>query len=167
MTKNNNVETKTNGNNNVETKTNGNNNIETKKAVTNEAAANSKVAEMTPEAKPETKPTVKTIDAAEKNRMIEMILKEGEEKQEAARKRQQFINARNIIKDLQDKLSKSKDFEVDFCKLTIKKLEKIGYNPEFKDIFSISNREILMEFCEWLDVRIEAKLESLEEELLK
>lgn len=154
-------------NNNVETKTNGNNSNETKKAVAIEAAANSKVAEMTPEAKPETKPAGKVADAAERNRMIEMILKVGEEKQEAARKRQQFLNARNIIKDLQEKLSKSKDFEVDFCKLTLKKLEKVGYNPEFKEIFNISNREILTEFCEWLDVRIEAKLESLEEELLK
>ena len=34
-------------------------------------------------------------------------------------------------------------------------------------MFNISNREILTEFCEWLDTRIEAKLESLEEELLK
>ncbi len=154
-------------NNNVETKTNGNNSIETKKTVTSEAAANSKVAEMTPEAKPETKPAGKVADTAERNRMIEMILKVGEEKQEAAKKRQQFLNTRAELKELQGRLKRSKDFEVDFCKLTLKRLEKVGYNQEFKDMFNISNREILTEFCEWLDTRIEAKLESLEEELLK
>lgn len=153
-------------NNNVETKTNGNNSIETNKPANGGAAANSKVAEMTPEAVPETKPA-KITDAAEKNRMIEMILKVGEEKQEAAKKRQQFLNTKTALKDLKERLRKSKDFEVDFCKLSIKQLASVGYNAEFKDMFNISNRELLLEFCEWLEEHIDAKLESLEEELLK
>lgn len=154
-------------NNNVETKTNGNNNIETSKPANVGAAANSKVAEMTPEAKPETKPAGKIADAAERNRMIEMILKVGEEKQEAAKKRQQFLNTKPALKELKEKLQKSKDFEVDFCKLSIKQLVSVGYNAEFKDMFNISNRELLLEFCGWLEERIDIKLESLEEELLK
>ena len=127
------------------------------------AAADSKGAEIVPA----TKPANLIQDPAERERMIKKIIEAGKEREEASKKRQVLINTREELKELKSKLEKSKDFEVDFCKLTLKKLSSVGYNAEFKDMFNISNREILKEFCEWLDVKIESKLKSLEDEILR
>lgn len=127
------------------------------------AAADSKGTEIVPA----TKPANLIQDPAERERMIKKIIEAGKEREEASKKRQVLINTREELKELKSKLEKSKDFEVDFCKLTLKKLSSVGYNAEFKDMFNISNREILKEFCEWLDVKIESKLKSLEDEILR
>ena len=75
--------------------------------------------------------------------------------------------AQEELKELKDTLLKTKDFETDFCKLRLEKLASVGYNAEFKTMFTISNSEILTELCEWLDEKIVNKVHELEAELLK
>ena len=94
-------------------------------------------------------------------------IKKLENQQEAARKREIFIKTQGELKELKKTLAKTKEFETDFCKLRLERLASVGYNSEFKPMFTISNREILTEFCDWLDGKIENKVRELEAELLK
>ena len=94
-------------------------------------------------------------------------IKKLENQQEAARKREIFIKTQVELKELKKTLAKTKEFETDFCKLRLEKLASVGYNSEFKPMFTISNSEILTEFCDWLDGKIENKVRELEAELLK
>jgi hypothetical protein len=107
----------------------------------------------------------KTIEQLQKE--LNAKIKKLENQQEAARKREIFIKTQGELKELKKTLAKTKEFETDFCKLRLERLASVGYNSEFKPMFTISNSEILTEFCDWLDGKIENKVRELEEELLK
>jgi len=100
-------------------------------------------------------------------RELKAKIKQIEDQKEAARKREIFIKTQEELKELKNTLLKTKEFETDFCKLRLEKLASVGYNTEFKPMFTISNSEILTEFCEWLDEKIVNKVHELEAELLK
>ena len=108
---------------------------------------------------------VKTLEQIQKE--LKAKIKKIEDQKEAARKREIFIKTQEELKELKDTLLKTKEFETDFCKLRLEKLASVGYNAEFKTMFTISNSEILTEFCEWLDEKIVNKVHELEAELLK
>lgn len=108
-----------------------------------------------------------TSEIEEMQKKLDAELKKLEAKKAAAEKREKFLRTKVDLNELRDVLKKTKEFEVDHCKLTLSKLATAGYNAEFKGMFSITNREILEKFCGWLDQQIEEKLNELEAELLK
>ena len=103
----------------------------------------------------------------EMRRQVEMELERLNRKQELAEKREIFIRTKVNLSNLRRDLDESKDFEVDFCKLTLSKLNSAGYDAKFSDMFKITNREILLKFCQWLDGEINSRLDELESELVK
>lgn len=107
----------------------------------------------------------KTLEQIQKE--LQAKIKQIEDQKEAARKREIFIKTQNDLKDLKETILKTEEFENDFCRLKLERLASVGYNAEFKAMFTISNSEILTEFCEWLDKKIVNKVHQLEAELLK
>lgn len=103
----------------------------------------------------------------EMKRQLEAELKKLEAKQEAAKKREVFLEAKTNLDELRELLRKTREFETEHCKLILSRLASAGYTAEYRPMFSITNREILEKFCGWLDKEIDIKLEELENELLK
>ena len=116
---------------------------------------------------PQTEEAKPKLSIEEMRRQVEMELERLNRKQELAEKREIFIRTKVNLSNLRRDLDESKDFEVDFCKLTLSKLNSAGYDAKFSDMFKITNREILLKFCQWLDGEINSRLDELESELVK
>lgn len=118
----------------------------------------------TPTAETE-KPKTETIEELKKRLDIELArLKE---KRTLAQHREQFINSMGSLQLYIGELKNENEFETKTAKMTLNILETDRYNqPNFNNVFSITNTALIKKFCAILLSEMEQKIILLENELL-
>ena len=112
-------------------------------------------------------PKAETIEELQKR--LEIELNRLNQKKKLAQHREKFINSMGSLQLYIDELQNEDDFETQSAKLTFTILETEKHNNDrahFESVFSISNTELIKEFCTMLYSKMGQKRIEIEKELL-
>ena len=149
-------------------------NVESVNAVKNEEKK-VLVVQVPPVTKAEKKPKAEKSDAVKKAEELQKemerkqkelaeCLKVLEQKKDLSAKRTTFLNTLEQIDTAEDVLKEDSTFEVSTYRL-IFALGSSSYN--YSEIFKISNRELLLNFVDFIREKINKKIAEIEAELVK
>ena len=120
------------------------------------------------EAKPEPKQEAKQPETAEQRaarmqKELQTTLQKLTKLQDLNKKRTKFIETLDLLTDAKQKLTAEEDFEaktykIDFCGGTEYRNDKL---------FSIANRELLLDFVDFMQSKIQERVSSLEAQIIE
>lgn len=97
-----------------------------------------------------------------KQRELQQKLQELEEKQKLNRNRSKFIDTLDNLDEYEGKLQAEEEFETNICRI------KFTYGSYAdKELFTVSNTALLIDFITFMRERIKAKVADIEQQLLK
>ena len=113
--------------------------------------------------KEEAKPETAEQRAARMQKELQTTLQKLTKLQDLNKKRTKFIETLDLLTDAKQKLTAEEDFEaksykLDFCR---------GENFRDDRLFSIANRELLLDFVDFMQYKIQERVSSLEAQIIE
>lgn len=113
--------------------------------------------------KEEAKPETAEQRAARMQKELQTTLQKLTKLQDLNKKRTKFIFTMDLLTDAKQKLTAEEDFEaksykLDFCR---------GENFRDDRLFSIANRELLLDFVDFMQSKIQERVSSLEAQIIE
>ena len=115
----------------------------------------------------ETLVQIKQETAAERSARMQQELQQTLQKlnalQELNKKRTEFIETLDLLKDAKEKMQGEEEFEAKTFRLDFNK--EVSYKSD--KLFSISNKSVLLDFVDFLQERIKERVELLEAQIIE
>jgi len=121
----------------------------------------------TEKAAPHTTKAPKAQTIEQQKKLLDTELERLNHKKMLAQHREQFIGSMGSLLLYIDELNKENEFDAKSGRLTFQLLTTENYNrANYTDTFSITNTDLIKEFCFMLNSKMEQKIESLEYQFL-